>query len=90
MRAIDLAAAPEEAAECELQLDRLRILLRDLQERLDRLVRLLLQQEVEAPEYDDGMARDSDSSERMSTRARIQPMPKKTGRASSHHELKFH
>ena len=34
--------------------------------------------------YDDGIARDSDSSDLMSTRAAIQPMPKKSGRARSH------
>src|SRR4051812_10964947 len=34
--------------------------------------------------YDDGSARDSDSSDFRSTRAAIQPMPKKTGRARSH------
>src|SRR5688572_7455122 len=49
-RAVDLAAAAEEAAERELQLDRLRVLLGHLQERLDRLVGLLVQQEIEAPE----------------------------------------
>src|SRR4051812_28324274 len=34
--------------------------------------------------YDDGNARDSDSSDLRSTRAATQPMPKKTGRARSH------
>ena len=34
--------------------------------------------------YDEGSARDSDSSDLMSTRAATQPMPKNTGRASSH------
>ena len=48
--AVDFAAAAEEAAQRELQLDRLRVLLGDLQERLDRLVGLLVQQEVEAAE----------------------------------------
>src|SRR5260221_1051430 len=34
--------------------------------------------------YDEGSARDSESSDLMSMRAATQPMPKKTGRASSH------
>jgi hypothetical protein len=34
--------------------------------------------------YDDGIARDSESSDFRSTRAAIQPMPKNTGRARSH------
>ena len=46
-RALDLALAPEKAAEREMQVDRLRIDLDDFDERLDRLVRLLVQQEVE-------------------------------------------
>ena len=49
-RAVHLAAAAKEAAQRELQLDGLRILLRDLQEGFDRLVRLLVQQEIEAAE----------------------------------------
>ena len=47
-RAVDLALPPEQAAEREVQVDRLRIDLDDLDERLDRLVRLLVQQEIEA------------------------------------------
>ena len=47
-RAVDLALAPEQAPEREVQVDRLRIDLDHLDERLDRLVRLLVQQEVEA------------------------------------------
>ena len=46
-RALDLAAAPEQAAQREMQLDRLRIDLDHLDERLDRLVGLLVEQEVE-------------------------------------------
>src|SRR5687767_12035244 len=34
--------------------------------------------------YEEGMARDSESSDLMSTRAAIHPMPKNTGSASSH------
>ena len=49
-RAVDLAVAAEQAAEREVQVDRLRIDLHDLDERLDRLVGLLVQQEVEAAE----------------------------------------
>src|SRR3954466_5309308 len=46
-RTVVLAAPAEEAAEREVQLDRLRIDLHHLDERLDRLVGLLVQQEVE-------------------------------------------
>ncbi len=49
-RAVDLALAAEQRAEREVQVDRLRIDLDDLDERLDRLVGLLVQQEVEAAE----------------------------------------
>ena len=49
-RAVDLALAAEQAAEREVQVDRLRIDLDHLDERLDRLVGLLVQQEVEAAE----------------------------------------
>src|SRR5213596_1144567 len=49
-RALGLAAAAEQAPEREVQLDRLRVDLDHLDEGLDRLVGLLVQQEVEAPE----------------------------------------
>ena len=49
-RALDLAAPAEQAAQREMQLDRLRIDLHHLDEGLDRLVGLLVQQEVEALE----------------------------------------
>ena len=47
-RALDLAVPAEQDAEREVQLDGLRIDLDHLDERLDRLVGLLVQQEVEA------------------------------------------
>ena len=46
---VDLALPPEQAPECEMQVDRLRVDLDDLDERLDGLVRLLVQQKVESP-----------------------------------------
>ena len=49
-RAVDLALAPEQAAQREVQVDRLRVDLDHLDERLDRLVGLLVQQEIEAAE----------------------------------------
>ena len=49
-RALDLAAPAEQAAQREVQLDGLRIDLDHLDERLDRLVGLLVEQEVEALE----------------------------------------
>jgi hypothetical protein len=49
-RAVVLAAAPEQAAEREMQLDRLGIDLHHLDERLDRLVGLLVHEEVQALE----------------------------------------
>ncbi len=49
-RSLGLAAPPEQAAECEMQLDGLRVDPDDLGERLDRLVGLLVQQEVEPGE----------------------------------------
>src|SRR5712691_8160313 len=49
-RALGLAAAAEQAPQGEVQLDRLRVDLHHLYERLDRLVRLLVEQEVEALE----------------------------------------
>ena len=49
-RAIDLALAAEQIAQREVQIDRLRIDLDDFDERLDRLVGLLVQQEIEAAE----------------------------------------
>ena len=45
--AVILAASPEQAAEREVQLDRLRVDLDHLDERLDRLVGLLVEQEIE-------------------------------------------
>ena len=48
--AIDLALPAEQVAQREVQVDRLRIDLDHLDERLDRLVGLLVQQEVEAAE----------------------------------------
>ena len=47
-RAVDLALPPEQAAEREVQVDRLGIDLDDLDEGFDRLVRLLVEQEIEA------------------------------------------
>ena len=49
-RAVDLALPAEQAAQREVQVDRLRIDLDDLDERLDRLVGLLVQQEIEPAE----------------------------------------
>src|SRR5208282_829428 len=49
-RAIDLALAPEQVAQREVQIDRLRVDLDHLDERFDRLVRLLVEQEVETAE----------------------------------------
>jgi hypothetical protein len=49
-RAVDLALPAEQRAQREVQVDRLRIDLDHLDERLDGLVRLLVQQEVEAAE----------------------------------------
>src|SRR5688572_30094750 len=49
-RAVVLAAAAEQAAEREMQLDGFRVDLHHLDERLDRLVGLLVQQEVQALE----------------------------------------
>ena len=46
-RALDLAAPAEQTAEREMQLDGLRIDLHHLDERFDRLVRLLVQQEIQ-------------------------------------------
>ena len=46
--AIDFALPAEQVAEREMQIDRLRIDLHDLDERFDCLVRLLVEQEVEA------------------------------------------
>ena len=46
-RALHFAAAAEQAAECEMQLDGLRIDLDDFDERLDGLVRLLVQEKIE-------------------------------------------
>jgi len=48
--AVVLAAAAEQAAEREMQFDRLRVDLDHLDERLDRLVGLLVEEEVEALE----------------------------------------
>ena len=45
--AVILAASPEQAAEREVQLDRLGVDLDYLDERLDRLVGLLVEQEIE-------------------------------------------
>ena len=47
-RAVDFALPAKEAAQREMQIDGLRIDLDHLDERLDRLVRLLVQQEIEA------------------------------------------
>jgi hypothetical protein len=47
-RAVVLAAAAEQAAEREVQLDRLGVDLHHLDEGLDRLVGLLVEQEIEA------------------------------------------
>src|SRR5437764_4928281 len=49
-RAVVLAAPAKETAEREVQLDRLRIDLHHLDERLDRLVGLLVEEKVEALE----------------------------------------
>src|SRR4051812_10804597 len=49
-RAVVLAASAKQAAEREMQLDRLGVDFHNLDERLDRLVRLLVQQEVESLE----------------------------------------
>ena len=46
-RAIDLALPAEKVAEGEMQIDRLRIDFDDLDERLDRLIRLLVQKKIE-------------------------------------------
>ena len=46
--ALDLAAAAKQRAQREMQLDGLRLDLDDLDERLDRLVRLLVEQEIQA------------------------------------------
>ena len=83
-RALVLAAAAEEAPEREVQLDRLRVDLHHLDERLDRLVGLLVQQEVQALEVGLRDARDSETRCLMSMRAASQPSPKKSGNASSH------
>ena len=48
--AVDFALPPEQAAQREVQVDRLRVDLDHFDERLDRLVRLLVQQEIEAAE----------------------------------------
>ena len=49
-RALGLAASPEQRAEREVQLDRLRLDAHHLDERVDRLVVLLVEQEVQALE----------------------------------------
>ena len=49
-RALDLAAAAKQAAQRKMQFDGLRIDLDHLDERLDRLVRLLIEQKVESLE----------------------------------------
>src|SRR5262245_21529780 len=49
-RAVGLTAPSKEAAEREVEVDRGRVDFDDLDERLDRLVGLLVQQEIEAPE----------------------------------------
>src|SRR6267142_460902 len=49
-RPLGLPAAPEQAAQGEVQLDRFRIDLDHLDERLDRLVRLLVEQKIETLE----------------------------------------
>ena len=49
-RAVDLAAAAEQMAERDLRLEGFLVELRDVQEQLDRLVRLLVEQVVQAAE----------------------------------------
>ncbi len=49
-RALDFALAPKEASQSQVQLNRFRLDLDDFVERLDRLVGLLVEQEVEALE----------------------------------------
>ena len=49
-RAIDLAAAAEQVAERQMRLDRVAVEFGELQEHLDRLVRLLVQQVIQAAE----------------------------------------
>ena len=53
-RALGLALAAEQRAQREVQVDRLRIDLDDFDERFDRLVGLLVQQEVEAAKIGQG------------------------------------
>jgi hypothetical protein len=48
--ALDLAAPAEQAPQCEMQIYRLRVDLHHFDEGLDCLVRLLVQQEIQAPE----------------------------------------
>ena len=44
--ALDFATAPKQTAQCEMQFDSLRINLDDFDERLNRLVGLLIQQKT--------------------------------------------
>src|SRR5690606_2371446 len=54
--AVGLSPPAEQVAECEMQLDRFRIDAHDVDERVDRLVGLLVEQEVQAAEIGVGQA----------------------------------
>jgi hypothetical protein len=53
-RAVRLAAAAKQVAEREVQLDRLGVELGDLDERVDRLVRLFVQRKFRPRKYERG------------------------------------
>jgi hypothetical protein len=82
-RALGFAAATKQAAESKMQFDGLRINLDGFDKRLDRTIRLLVEQKVEALKIGAWKGLDSLTRCRMSTRAAAHPNPKNSGKNSS-------
>ena len=82
--ALHLAAAPEQAAQREVQFGRLGIELGDLDKGVDGSVRLFIEQEIQPAKIESGRLRVSRSICRMSKRAASQPSANSTGTKINH------